>query len=152
MGLSLEFYIGDTNAIISALEDCDYDRLDEPGVVNRRADLSLHLIPDDLNLLSLCIGAVSGHKPLSLRPHLSIIVDEADYGVLEVSQEWTAYAASVPNDRITELATAWAQAMSRQHGEEIQANSDLQNAVRELVALCVIAHRDSDRVLHAWNA
>ncbi|HXK61710.1 MAG TPA: hypothetical protein PLP42_17625 [Acidobacteriota bacterium] len=52
MGLALEFHQGDAQALFAAFTNCDYNRLDDPKVVKRTADFSLHITPKDLTRIS----------------------------------------------------------------------------------------------------
>jgi hypothetical protein len=52
MGLTLEFFMGDPAAIGPAIANVDFDTLDDSDIVEARADLSLHLEPQDLDTLS----------------------------------------------------------------------------------------------------
>ena len=51
MGLTLLFAIGDKQTIIDAAEKFDLDFFEMLETENKLADFSLHLIPNDLNLL-----------------------------------------------------------------------------------------------------
>src|SRR5438105_4577209 len=127
MGLLLEFYIGDKDAIVSAISESDFDAL-ETGIVKSKADISLHISPTDLDLLSNAMGRCVGLEPMDLLPNMTGLVDEPEYGVLEVSRNWIAYAASVTDERIHDVTSDWAKAMSAEHGEEIDANEGLEAA------------------------
>jgi hypothetical protein len=88
MGLSLIFYLGDSDAIARAATDLELERLDDPGTVTHSADFSLHIAPSDLDLLSESIGRGSAQEPRGLRSSLEPILDEADHGVLLVAPDW----------------------------------------------------------------
>jgi hypothetical protein len=96
MGLSLEFHLGDTEAIHKAVRDIDLDRLYDPTVVKAKADLSLHITPHDLDTLSQEFAVESRQEPMDLRPHLKVLFDEFDRGVFLVDDCWISYIAAVP--------------------------------------------------------
>ena len=150
MSVSFEFYIGDYETIKTALIECDLDRLDEPNVVSGKADFSLHLEPNDLDLLSLAMGKLSGCEPMNLRTNLVSIHDESDHGLFEVKREWIDYVSAVTEDQISDLALAWVSAASSAHVETFEPNDDIEFAVGQLIVLCHTAKRNSDRVLHFW--
>ncbi len=150
MGLSLEFYAGDRDAILAAIQECDMDGLDEPGVVSAYADLSLHLVPRDLDLLSQAFGIATGRDPIDLGPHLTAAIDEEGYGALEVSRTWVQYVASADLDRTDEVAHRWTERMSAQYHVPVQVNEDIQNAIPALISLCQSALKSSAAVIHVW--
>ena len=89
---------------------------------------------------------------MDLRPQMEFVVDEPDYGVLEVSRAWVAYVAAVPAGRAPDIAAAWAASMGEEHGEEIPVNAYLVTAVEELLMLCKAAESNQLPVLHVWQA
>jgi len=151
MGLTLEFYQGDPDALALAFENAEFEVLDDPGVVARTADLSLHITPRDLNLLSLQVGRITGADPMELRPHLDIVVDEEDRGLLAVSASWVAYLAALKPSHVASLVSAWFEAMQREHGDSgIRVTPEATRGVRDLVDLCVAARLAGSSVMHAW--
>ncbi len=160
MGHSFEFYTGDSRKIRAAfIEDeiepysSPIDLLDEPGVVQVQADLSFHLEPQDLNLLSLQFGKYSGRPPVPLRPYLSWILDESDHGLLLVADRWVEYAAAVRAEDIPAIVEAWFQSMRDEYQDDgIQVSPPVIQAVRDLVELCRYARQKKTRVYHAWQA
>ena len=151
MGITLEFRISDPKTVARLVRDVDYDGLD--ALEGARADFSLHLEPHDLDLLSQELGIASGQSPQDLRPHLSILVDEEDRGVLGVSKEWVAYAARVPVGRVADVSRKWAERMQAHHDDaEIGETEEMRQAVTDLLTLCATASRLSQSVVHFWLA
>ena len=151
MGLALEFYTGDTAAIIAAVEAMDYDRLDDPTVVSARADLSLHLIPKDLDSLSIALGRAAGLSPIELGPHLEGVMDTPDHGLLSVDSAWVAYVAKVPTAAAVSVAESWVMLMQRAHGDPgITVTEAMVEATGQLITLCATAVRDGSAVVHGW--
>jgi hypothetical protein len=66
MGLSIEFYAGDPGQIGRAFTECEMDGLRDGSVAHSYADLSLHLSPDHLELLSEAVAASTGRAPVLL--------------------------------------------------------------------------------------
>ncbi|MCA9956754.1 MAG: hypothetical protein KC434_18620 [Anaerolineales bacterium] len=152
MGLSLEFYIGDRKKINNAFRSLQFDLIyDDSEMVGRIADLSLHLQPRDLNMLSREFGRHSGQKLLDLRSNLKVLVDEPDYGLLLVSKKWIEYAANVPEDALGKIVTSWFQTMKKEYpNEKIEETEEARLAVKELLGLCREAKQKKLEVLHAW--
>jgi hypothetical protein len=151
VSLSLEFYTGDTSAIIAAVEAMDFDLLDDPAVVSARADLSLHLIPKDLDFLSIALGGAAGLPPIELRPHLDPVVDAPEYGLLAVDSAWVAYAATAPLTAAENVAESWVAQMQREYNDQtITVTDDVIDAVGQLITLCLTAECDGTPVVHVW--
>lgn len=151
MGLSLEFYLGNADAIADAVADIDLDRLDDPNVVTHTADFSLHITPADLDLLSESIGRVTDQMPQGLSSSLQPMVDEEDRGALLVSLDWIQYTAALLNEQVDEVAELWASVMRSTHGdEEIVVTDDMREAVDERLLLCRSATQGSRQVVHVW--
>jgi hypothetical protein len=153
MGLTLEFCIGNLQKIEKAIRECKLDILDDPEVVQRRADLSLHIVPKDLDLLSRELGKHSDSEPLDLRPFLNVVVDEEDRGLLLVDDAWVKYAASIKEDAENSIVEDWFVDMRREYpGENIQITPEARVAVRGLLGLCREAAMNKATVLHSWFA
>jgi hypothetical protein len=151
MGLALEFYLGDPDAIANAVADIDPERLDDPNIVTHSADLSLHINPADLDLLSESIGRVTAQKPQGLHPSLEPVVDEEGYGALLVAPDWACYVAALQSEQVPEVAELWASAMRFKHGDpDIVATSEMYNAIDRLADLCRYATKTDGKVVHVW--
>ncbi len=152
MGLTLEFVLGDPEAIRKAVEECDLDKLDDPTVVKGRADVSMHITPHDLDTLSAEFAAVSGREPIALRPHLEVLFDDTECGALLVDQDWISYAAGVPVEQVRNVTERWTARMSEEYKDpQIVLTDDAVEAVRALVALCARAKAESEPMVHLWN-
>ena len=153
MGLTLRFYIGDSKRIEKAIRESEIDLLYDPEVVHKCADLSLHIVPRDLDLLSRQFGKHSRRKPLDLRPHLGMIIDENDRGLLSVDKAWVKYIAKARVDAADRIVGDWFEAMRQEYPEEeIKVTQAARSAVRDLVELCKEATRKRAKVLHVWFA
>ena len=94
MGLTLEFHAGDKSRIAKAIQESDLEVLGNPDVSKFNVDLSLHITPHDLDLLSASFGEAKLIPPLQLRKFLKVMVDEEDRGALGVDQDWINYIAA----------------------------------------------------------
>lgn len=151
MGLTLEFVAGDRHSLIDAVKNADFDALYEQPACMYRVDFSLHLIPQDLDLLSESIGEVAGLRPLSLRPFLVPAVDGEEGGALDVNHTWVSYVAGCDESVATEVSQRWAEKMKARHpNEEIERTEAMTEAVASLLSLCKQAQAEDRDVVHIW--
>ena len=153
MGLTLEFYLGNSRKIINAMRNQNFALLyEDSNVVYRIADLSLHLSPKDLNLLSRQLGIHSQQAPIDLRPHLKVLIDEQDYGLLLVDSKWVKYAAKVNCDNLETIVSGWFESLRQEYpNEEISLTEEAKEAVQNLLELCKEAtQKRKAKVLHGW--
>ena len=152
MSLTLAFVTGDVTRIREAIVTEHPEALDEPAVVQNSADFSLHIQPSDLDLLSLAMHHHGdADAPLRLRPHLEVLVDEPDRGLLAVSADWVRYVAAVDPADAPELTRDWFGAMAREHGAGVaDPSDDAVESVAALVDLCRAAIGAGADVYHWW--
>lgn len=153
MGLTLEFYLGNPRKITKAMCNHNFDLLyEDSNVVYQIADLSLHLSPKDLNLLSRQFGIHSQQSPIDLRPHLKVLIDEQDYGLLLVDSKWVKYAAKVSSDNLEIIVSGWFESLRQEYpNEEISITEEAKEAVQDLLELCKKAtQKKRAEVLHGW--
>lgn len=151
MGLNLEFLLGDEQAIVAAMETFDLDRLDEDEVVHDSADLSLHIVPKDLDRLSRCLAKYSGKMPMDLRPSLTVAVDSEDGGAFLIAREWIEYVAALPEPRLDEVVADWIADMRREYDEpEIVVTEAALAGVRDLWGLCRRSLATGASLVHVW--
>lgn len=150
MGLSLEFYAGNREQIMKAMQEFDLDLLDEPGVTAAYADFSLHLEPRDLNLLSRAIAVVENRTFLELGDFLNGVVDEEDHGALDVGRDWVRHVATTDPLNIDVIVQGWSESMSALHGVSIAPNDSMRKALSDLVSLCRLAVTTDAAVVHIW--
>jgi hypothetical protein len=152
MGLTLEFFAGDKQRLIAAFREMDFEALDDPTVAVAKADLSLHILPGDLNTLSTVLGEFNSRPAIDLRSHLTVVLDEEGAGMLLVDDPWVEYAAAVDSAEVEQIAEAWASAMRAQYNDpETQATPAMVKAVSHLIDLCKTAREKRLDVLHSWN-
>ena len=77
MGLTLEFYVGDTDVLSRAFErsEVDFDLLSVFSQAGNCADFSLHLEIQDLEILSEKAGKMAQNPPIYLRDSIEQIID-----------------------------------------------------------------------------
>ena len=149
MGVTLEFVLGDPEAIRKAVEDLDLDRLDDPTVVEAKADLSLHVTPHDLDTLSEEFASVSGREAMALRPHLEVLFDDVDRGALLVDHHWIAYVADVPAARARTVTERWITRMSQEYEDpQIVVTDAAVQAVAEVASVCARAKEEGKPLVH----
>jgi hypothetical protein len=153
MGLTLEFYMGDPSAIGPAVAEVDFDILDDSGVVQSRADLSLHIQPKDLDTLSREAAGLLQREPVLLQQSLGDAIggNECDHWAFLVASEWVAQFGALQPNAASELTRRWMAAMAQQYGDlEIQPTPTAEAAVSSLIALCRRADETATPVIHAW--
>ncbi|WP_146851070.1 hypothetical protein [Brevifollis gellanilyticus] len=152
MGLSLEFIAGPEHAVQEAIAGNWYDWLLDRDDDLLRADFSLHLIPTDLDRLSECFGEVTGRNSTFLRPHLKVVVDTEDGGILSVAPDWVKYVSVCDLESVDVITNLWCQKMEKDHeGENLTPTEEMRAAVSALIALTVAAVRLDLAVVHGWH-
>jgi hypothetical protein len=156
LGLTLEFYAAAHCPLFDAVIDLDFDTIESLQVPGRFADLSLHITPADLDLLSLEVCNTLAKDPMRLREHLDmegLYVDEPDRGAFVVRQGWIQLIASLEHNSITAVVSAWCEEMSRIHDDpDISTTPEAVEALRALVETCQYAHSANSEVVHVWFA
>lgn len=151
MGLTLEFFAGDTQKLVTALQDNDLDAFDDPAIAVAKADLSLHILPKDLNTLSLAFAKFNAQHPIDLRSHLTVLVDEEGAGMLAVNEKWIAYVAAVPTEQAAAISEAWAEGMRKEYNDpSTLATEEMKESVADLIRLCKTARQNRLSVVHTW--
>lgn len=153
MGLTLEFYMGNPEVIGPAVADVDFDTLDDSGIVQARADLSLHIQPKDLDTLSREAAGLLQREPVLLQQSLRDAIggDESDHGAFLVAFEWVAQLGALKPDAASELTHRWMAAMAQQYDDpEIEVTPPAEAAVSSLISLCRRAIETGTPVIHAW--
>jgi hypothetical protein len=149
MGLTLEFYLGDSEAIAKAVEDLDLEKLRATGIIKGVADFSLHIEPNDLDLLSHQLGQHSDQPPIELRPHLRLLFDDIDRGAFEVDDEWVSYASAVPRAAVRRITDSWFNGMGQKYrDQQVEVSEAALTAVDDLLQLCKRAKTEGQPVSH----
>jgi hypothetical protein len=153
MGLSLEFYAGDAATIGTDFSAIEFDGIRDGTRAQMYTDLSLHLLPIDLDLLSAVIAESVDATPIALCD--SLIRTVGSYGDDEGKAElvdpvWVRLIASADESEAPNITSDWMQLVGARCHEDICATPDAVNAVRNLICLCQIAVRRKLDVIHTW--
>ena len=151
MGLTLEFDLGDPEAIRKAVEDFDVEKLEDPTVCKGRADISLHITPHDLDALSQEFASASGREPIELGPYLDGLFDDPERGALLVDDSWVSYVADVPKSEVRRVTEGWVRRMCQEYNDpQLVVTDAAVEAVEGLVALCARAKAEGHSMVHVW--
>jgi hypothetical protein len=153
LGLSMEFYAGEPVEIGHAFTACDLDGLRDGTIAHSYADLSLHLSPDHLDLLSEEVAASTETAPVRLfgciEDHVGGLDGESSADV--VAHAWVHAIAAAPDESLQAITRRWMVAVARDVGDaSVEAGPDTERAVAALVRLCREAVRRGSRVVFAW--
>ncbi len=130
------------------------------------ADFSLHLSPEDLDLLVAALAEIFDQPAEPFADHLSPLIvnappdfEEVDWEEYEpepeiylVSPKLTAQFAKLAQDQIEPLVKNWFGLLSEQMpGDPIAPSPDSFRAVRDLVQVCQTAMNTSLDVVYTWS-
>jgi hypothetical protein len=154
MGLSLEFYAGDAEVIGEAVSDVELDQIRDGTRALAYADLSLHLTPEDLDLLSEIMAARLGVEPLLLSECLirevGAIDDGEGGGADVVDPAWVEMVSSVPERDSGEVTSGWLDVVAKARDDELEVTEAAIQAVGSLIRLCKTAKAVGAQVVHVW--
>jgi hypothetical protein len=152
MGLSLEFYAGDADAIGAHFTAIELDGLRNSTRARAYADFSLHLSPTDLDILSAVIARHVGVAPLPLNDSLVSTVGgfEGQGSAEVVDPAWVRMVAAADEAAAPELTAVWIEQVGSEYGQQLTVTPEAVRAVRELIHLCRVAVREGVEVVHTW--
>jgi hypothetical protein len=153
MGLSIEFYAGNANAIGSAFTEYELEGLRDGTIAHSYADFSLHISITDLDVLSEQIAELLNQEPVrlldSLEKQVGGTTDESSADL--VARAWVEFVAAIPPESASQLSVLWLSAVMAETGDEIDVNSpDAKRAVEELLSLCRASLTKATEVVFAW--
>jgi hypothetical protein len=153
MGLSIEFYAGNADAIGKAFTEIEFEGLRDGSIASGYADFSLHISVADLDILSEQAAGLIGREPIrlldSLERHVGGTPDESSADV--VDRQWVDFIAAVPKESASELSALWLSGVMAETGEEIDVHSpDAGRAVKKLIELCLDSLASRTEVVFAW--
>jgi hypothetical protein len=154
MGMLMWFYVGDKTHIGEGYSAMDTIPLWKNPCVVATADVSLHLSPIDLELLSEEACRIAGVEPVTLTDSIreNIGGDGESSSADVVSIQWVQTVASILDDQIEDLAKRWMVRVAEEHGEQtVEANRDTLRAVRDLIHACRVATEKGLAVVHVWS-
>jgi hypothetical protein len=149
----MEFYAGEPHAIGRAFTECELDGLRDGSIAHSYADLSLHLSPDHLDLLSEEIAASIGAAPALLLDCLEDHVGgtEGESSADVVAQAWVDTVSAASDASFPAITQRWMAAVARDVGDpSVRAGPDAERAVAALVRLCREAVHRGSLVVFAW--
>jgi hypothetical protein len=152
MGLTMEFRAGPSRELAKAFCAAEFDRLE--AISRVVADFSLHLSPNDLDLLAMELSDISRHPVLAFTDVVDgpIAGDDAECGAFLVSEGFVSMVASVPEGSASDIAERWMARVSGDSGEqEIAATADTVMAISELLRLCRTAKEEGLEVVYCWS-
>ena len=154
MGLSLEFYAGDAEAIGHAVSEVEFDRIRDGTGALAYADFSLHLAPGDLDVLSEVAAERVGVEPLllsrSLVGEVGTIDDGEGGGAEVVDPAWVEKVAALDEADAAEVTARWIAALGKAYGADLEVTEAAIRAVDSLIRLCKSARADGAQVVHVW--
>lgn len=148
----MDFYAGNAREIGAAFTRDDSRSLEKAA--RAHVDFALHLSPTDLDILSEAAFQMLGRDPRGLLDCLveNVGGDGSESGADTVETTWVATIASIPDDRVEELAREWFRGVAEDRGDnEAELTDDALQALRDLIALCRTAARDHLDVVHTWS-
>ena len=153
MGLSMEFYAGDADRIGRAFSDFNFDGLRDGTIAHAYADLSLHLSPDHLDLLSDEIAKSLDRPPVLFLDSLGRKVggNESESSAEVVSRPWVEVVAALPHEAIARLAASWMAAVAQESDDHtVESSPDVEAALRALIDVCMQALARGTSVVFGW--
>jgi hypothetical protein len=156
MGLSMEFYAGDAEAIGRAFSEVEWDGLRDGSDAAAYADLSLHLAPDDLDALSEAAADLAGIAPSLLSCCLIEQVGALDGGQTGsadlVDPRWPEMFIDLGDEGAEQLTSRWfsRSRLGRKYGRPLEVNRGAVAAVAALIRLCRKAVAGGHDIVYAW--
>lgn len=153
MGLSLQFVIGNRTEILNAIRQFDFDFIEKLESENKLADFSLHLIPNDLNLLVNSANEALDETPFGLRENLDFsehFVDSEDGGATLVSPKVSVLFSRFDRSKVRGLADRWVEKMEKMHNEKIGVNPEIMNSIDQLIGISKKSIEQNLDLIHIW--
>ena len=150
VGLGMDFYAGNAAGIGRHLRSLDLDAVRVKGAW---ADFSLHLLPEDLELLMDSVCALLERERVSFVDCLEtkLTGDGRDSAAWRVSDEGVSALAAFPRRRLRLLANTRLKQGARIRGSEPdRATSDCIKTLWDLLSLCRRAARRKMDVVYFW--
>ena len=154
MGLSLEFYAGCATIIGPAFGEVEFDDLRDGTKAAAYADLSLHLGPKDLDILSEIAARYLDVEPILLSDCLIDeigTIDGAETGGADVvAPDWVGMMSLLEEQDAETLAADWIAAVARTAGISPEITDHPTKALASLIRLCKKAIAEGLDVVHVW--
>ena len=153
MGLSLQFAIGNKQTVIDAAERFDFDFFDSLEAENRLADFSLHIIPNDLNLLVNSATELKEITSFGLREYLDTEIfcfDSEESGAYFVNPVIKTLFADFDKNEAPKVTNRWFDKMRIEHNEDLEVTKEAIEAVEKLISICKDAETLNEDLVHIW--
>ncbi|HLK28315.1 MAG TPA: hypothetical protein VKT28_07025 [Puia sp.] len=153
MGLTLQFAIGDKFKLINAAKDFDFDLLNKLENENQLADFSLHLIPDDLNLLVNAATELKQIPIYGLRENIDTEIyyfDLEESGAYLVDKKIVALFSTFDDKNVLPLTEKWFEKMNIAHNEELEVTDAAIDSVQHLISISRNAMQNNADMVHIW--
>src|SRR5579871_14847 len=153
MGLTLQFAIGDKFELINAAKDFDFDLLNKLENENQLADFSLHLIPDDLNLLVNAATELKQIPIYGLRENIDTEIyyfDLEESGAYLVDKKIVALFSTFDDKNVLPLTEKWFEKMNIAHNEELEVTDAAIDSVQHLISISRNAMQNNADMVHIW--
>jgi hypothetical protein len=154
MGLTLQFVIGNKQEIIYAVEKEDLDFFEKLECQNHLADFSLHIIPNDLNLLIAAATELKEIQLFGLREYLDTEIhyfDSEERGAYLVDSIIVILFSDFQKSDASELTTKWFKKMDVEHNEVLEVSNKAIDSVERLIIICKEAEILNLDLVHIWN-
>jgi hypothetical protein len=154
MGVTLQFAIGNRDAIIDAIKNLDLDFLNKLESNNQLADFSLHLEPVDLNYLVNSAAELKAKPSLGLRENLdteTFYYDSEEGGAFLVAPIITDLFSEFDKSESTELTNKWFEKMRAVYNDDTEVTDDAISSVEKLISICKEAKSLNNDLVHIWS-
>lgn len=155
MSLSLEFVVGDSDEIIRAVKDEDFDQISKLEENGQVADFNLHIIPNDLNFLVYSACELRGlHEKMGLRENCDFdnnFFDSEDRGACNVLKSIPELFSQFQISDSKILTELWFSKLKLIYPkEEIQVSDNAIHSVRRLIEISKMAVNTNLDLVHIW--
>jgi hypothetical protein len=153
MSVTLQFAIGQKQAILDAVKNSDFDFLDVLESQNQIADFSLHITPNDLNFLVNIASELRNLNSIGLREFLdttTYFFDSEVCGAYLVNIKISTLFSEFQEDEAFEITNKWFKRMETEYNEEILVNNDAIESVKKMIDICKKSQKDNLDLVHIW--
>lgn len=154
MGMLIHFYAGDPAKIGAAFTNNDFEALRDPSIILASAEFSLHINPEDLEMLSEEASQIAGLKePLGYYDSLEQNVggDSEGSSADAMTEKWIQLFASFSDDQAPQIGSAWMKAASNEYGKDFEVTDEVIQAISELIVVCRTALSHNTAVVNTWS-
>ena len=141
MGVSLQFVIGNKEEIIDAERDENYEFAIDLQSKGLAADFSLHIALDDLDYLVDVVSELRNIDSFGLIDNLDsdeffFTSEDGGCGAYYVLPNIKDLFASLDYSNTQQIAADWYKRLSIEYDQKIEINSDVINAIEQMITIC----------------